>query len=129
MKNSFCTTVISLLLCFFLGGQMQIQAQDNKPILVKPVKDDGNRKDRPRVPALYSGVTAEYDGTMLTITFGQPEGDAGITVTDYNDEVIYTGFADTCAPIPIMTGEISGQTEIFISTSAGNTYIGYLYAQ
>jgi len=129
MKNSFCTTVISLLLCFFLGGQMQIQAQDNKPILVKPVKDDGNRKDRPRVPALYSGVTAEYDGTMLTITFDQPEGDAGITVTDYYGEEIYLGTADTCAPISITIGTIINPTEISIRTSAGNTYIGYLYAQ
>ncbi len=129
MKHSFFTTIISLLLCFFLGGQMQIQAQDKKPILVKPSKDDGNSKNRPRVPALHSGVTAEYDGMILIITFDQPEGDADITVTDYNDDVMFTGSVTTCTPISIMIGEISGQTEIFISTSAGNTYIGYLYAQ
>ncbi len=119
-----------LLFFFFALTALVGFAQNNNsgslPIKVVPNK---NTPDRPRVPALHSGVTAEYDGMILIITFDRPEGDADITVTDYNDDVMFTGSATTCTPISIMIGEISAQTEIFISTSAGNTYIGYLYAQ
>ena len=80
----------------------------------------------PRAPAKRN-VEAWLDGTVMTVVFKAPEGDATLTLETSegftSEEMTYA----TDAPIIIDLAPFGEVTSFTIATSAGRSYIGYIY--
>ena len=107
-----------LLACIFTCGF----AEEKISIKETPPPDTHG----PRAPAKRN-VEAWLDGTVMTIIFTNPEGEAALTLETSDGFVSEEMTYSTEAPIIVDLAPFGEVTSFTITTSAGRSYIGYIY--
>lgn len=118
--------VLMILTFIFYGSDLRGADTARTTVVVLGPKGRPMEK-RPRIPSRQI-VTCAYDGESLEVVFLFPEGNAYITITDVNAEMIGIYTINTQEKSAMSIGRV--ETSIIeISTDAGNIYNGILMLQ
>ena len=87
------------------------------------VKEEGNKKRIPELPAIEDGITCEYDGSYLIINFEKGEGMASMVLSCVSDgcEMASVNF-QASSQFVYYIGEITEPIKVEITTNAGSYY-------
>ena len=119
--------VFLIILSCLMGSTLCLAGNaEEKTIIVKDEDPPIDDTLKPRAPAKRN-VEAWLDGTVMTVVFKAPEGEATLTLETSDgftsEEMTYS----TDAPIIVDLGPFGEVTSFTIATSAGRSYIGYIY--
>lgn len=116
-----------ILIIFALLAQCQLAFADKPsgPGTIKDVPITPIKPIKPRTPVEENAIMAYLDGQLLTITFTEPEGMAGVSLREGGIITVYTGFHATAAPIVVTVRATDLPVQIYIKTQS-NEYEGWI---
>ena len=118
--------LIAILCCLTATNYSMANNAEEKIIVIEEKTPPPDNKNKPRAPAKRN-VEAWLDGTVMTVVFKAPEGEATLTLETSDgftsEEMTYS----TNAPIIVDLAPFGEVTSFTLATSAGRSYIGYIY--